>query len=473
LSPADWRAKLAEFLASPDPDQTLLEHIRQVAIAQSTTALWRPGRPLKLLLAGYFGAGNVGSDMRASEIVRQIRFLLGADHVSFSALSLRAEWPPDILSGVRCRLFEGYVPQVLAEAVDEHEGVIACEGSMFKSTFSNALSATMAAALGLASDTGKVSVAYGSEVGAMDAALEKLVIERASSSLIMCRNDASCDRARSLGLRAILGADTAWTFEAGTRDEAAMVLRGLGWNGSDPILAVCPANPFWWPVRANPMMAFELELTGAHKELQHSSIFFHAHSAEIERKYRSYVHEIARAVDRIGRSLGAFVLVIGMERIDETACRDLAGQLPGSVPTMLGCRHPVRDVVGLLRSCSLLISSRFHAIVGAMPSLVPSIGIANDERIGNLLSGSPRLLRAADPDLGERIVEAARTLDLEEVRRSSRATVEAAIRGMGMMGIAFADEVRRVLPDLPLAVRDPGWQSHLPPLPAAIQDLLG
>jgi hypothetical protein len=41
---------------------------------------WRPGEKLKLLFAGYNGTRNMGSDVRVEEMLRQLRYILGADH---------------------------------------------------------------------------------------------------------------------------------------------------------------------------------------------------------------------------------------------------------------------------------------------------------------------------------------------------------------------------------------------------------
>ncbi len=49
-----------------------------------------------------------------------------------------------------------------------NHGVIACEGSMFKSKFANALTTMMIGSLGLASAENKLSVGYGGEAGHMD-----------------------------------------------------------------------------------------------------------------------------------------------------------------------------------------------------------------------------------------------------------------------------------------------------------------
>src|SRR5205823_11172663 len=48
---------------------------------------WRPGEKLKLLFAGYNGTRNTGSDVRVQEMLRQIRHVLGAEHVDFSVMT--------------------------------------------------------------------------------------------------------------------------------------------------------------------------------------------------------------------------------------------------------------------------------------------------------------------------------------------------------------------------------------------------
>jgi polysaccharide pyruvyl transferase WcaK-like protein len=122
-----------------------------------------------------------------------------------------------------------------------------------------------------------------------------------------------------------------------------------------------------------------------------------------------------------------------------------------------------------------MISSRFHALVAAMPAGVPSIGIAMDEPIRNLFTEANqggRLIATDNPDLGIHVVEAARRLDRDEVRCASRATTEAAVRAIGGMGRQFLDEFRLFFPDFALPAHRPAWQAHLPTLPADIDSFL-
>lgn len=465
-----------EFALSPDPDGTLLKHLGQAldAARPLVTPRWQPGQPLRLLLSGYFGAGNVGSDMRSGEILRQLRHLLG-EEVQFSALAVSPELAEGMYEGVTCLPTDVYTADFLIDSVNHHHGVIACEGSMFKSTFSDVLSAIMAGTLGLASAHGKLAVGYGAEVGSMNPRLRTFVQSHTGEALILCRNGASLRAAQALSLRCRAGADTAWTFRAAPPERAGALLRARGWNGSDPVLAVCPVNPFWWPVRASPRMVLEMQKTGAHRELSYRSPFFHADSPEIRSAYAHYLDQLALTVSALARERNAFPVIVGMERVDERACADLASRLGLSRAPMLGYQHLVPDVIAVLRASSLLISSRFHALVGAMPAGVPSIGISMDERIDNLFGDAGqdwRVVRADVPDLAARVMAAAKRLEPDAVASSARVTVALALQGIGQMGMDFCAELERCLPDYPLAPRAAHWEAHLPPLPSEIHELL-
>lgn len=470
------RQRQQAFLTSSDPEATLLAHLSTlIDEVPPNDSPWHPGTPLKLLLAGYSGAGNVGTEMRAGEILRQLRHLLGPG-VEFSALSMGSTLPADVLPDVTCLpLSAGYIPEVVVGATRQHHGTIACEGSMFKSTFANVLSAVMAGALAAAARGRKLSVGYGAEVTDMDAPLEDFIRRHVDQSLILCRNEPSRRAAIELGLRAAPGADTGWTVPASPPEAGRRLLQARGWNGHDPILTICPMNPFWWPVRPSPQMAREFRRSGAHKDRHYASLFFHAASPDIERKYRTYLTQLGHAVRALCRILSAFPVIVAMERVDETACRDLSVIIAAQASVVIGADHKVGDIVSMLRCSALLLSSRFHGLVGAMPAGIPSIGIAMDERIRNLFSETgqaDRVVDAQDPDLANRLVTTARRLDPVEVRRASRQTVCNALQAMGNMGQRFLEEVGRCLPDFPLPARPASWQAHVAPLSPDIEAFL-
>ena len=124
-------------------------------------AQWKPGEPLKLLFSGYTGTRNTGADVRVEEMIRQVRSLLGDDLADLSILTIDPEGSRGYFRTVKQLHLPQIFPRFVVEAVHAHHGVIACEGSMFKSKFANALSTLMVGSLGCAVAENKLAVGYG------------------------------------------------------------------------------------------------------------------------------------------------------------------------------------------------------------------------------------------------------------------------------------------------------------------------
>lgn len=62
---------------------------------------WTPGKPLKLLLVGYLGSQNTGSNARTEEMVRQFRHVLGEDQVELSVATLNKALTTGYFLGAR------------------------------------------------------------------------------------------------------------------------------------------------------------------------------------------------------------------------------------------------------------------------------------------------------------------------------------------------------------------------------------
>jgi polysaccharide pyruvyl transferase WcaK-like protein len=440
---------------------------------------WRKGEPLKLLLAGYVGTRNTGADVRVEEMVRQFRHLFGDDHVDLSIVTS----DPALTKGYFRTVKQLHIPQIfhkfLYDTVRHQHGVIACEGSMFKSKFANALSTMMIGALGLATAEEKIAVGYGGEAGAMDPSLEELVKKHCKTALVITRNPESADVLERLGVPTALGTDTAWTFECAPPSTAEKLLRRAGWDGKTPVLAVCPINPFWWPVRPEPLKAALNGISGTFSDAHYKSIYFHNDAPDVEQRFKRYLTGMAGAVKDYARAHDVFPVLIGMEQLDRKACERVDEMLGGGTPMFVSDDHDMFEMVSILRKSSMIVSSRYHAIVCSMPGLVPSIGVTMDERIRNLMSdrGQNELaLEVDDPKLDEHLLE-----QMERVGQNpeviqegiGRAVVSNLIR-MGHMGQVLVDHVRTFYPDFPFA-KDLGlggdpWR-HLPPLGPTTQAL--
>src|SRR6266853_258842 len=152
---------------------------------------WQPGEKLNLLFAGYNGTRNTGSDVRVEEMLRQVRRVLGKENLALSVMSQNLDWSRGYFGDARQVFLPDIYPPFLFREVRRHHGVIACEGSMFKSKFADALTTMFIGALGIASVENKLSVGYGAEAGYMDPLLEKMCARYCRRSLIITRNQES------------------------------------------------------------------------------------------------------------------------------------------------------------------------------------------------------------------------------------------------------------------------------------------
>ncbi|HZZ14560.1 MAG TPA: hypothetical protein VFE08_01210, partial [Candidatus Sulfotelmatobacter sp.] len=152
---------------------------------------WKPGEKLKLLFAGYNGTRNMGSDVRVEEMLRQIRHILGSERVELSVMSQNFDFSREYFEGSRQVHLPDIFPPFLANEVPKHDGVVACEGSMFKSKFANALTTMMIGSLGIAAAQNKLSVGYGAEAGHMDPLVAKMCGRYCRNSFVITRNEES------------------------------------------------------------------------------------------------------------------------------------------------------------------------------------------------------------------------------------------------------------------------------------------
>src|SRR5258708_7893729 len=141
-----------------------LIEIRRVGWMFGLGRRWEPGEKLRLLFAGYNGTRNTGSDVRVQEMLRQVRHVLGASNVDFSVMTQDFNRSRGYFESTRQVYLPDVFPPFLFHEVSQNHGVIACEGSMFKSKFANALTTMMIGSLGLASAENKLSLAYGGRV---------------------------------------------------------------------------------------------------------------------------------------------------------------------------------------------------------------------------------------------------------------------------------------------------------------------
>jgi polysaccharide pyruvyl transferase WcaK-like protein len=429
---------------------------------------WLSGEKLRLLFAGYNGTRNTGSDVRVNEMLRQIRHVLGAENVDLSVMTQSFDRTRGYFEGTRQVFLPDVFPPFLYREARSHHGVVACEGSMFKSKFANALTTMMIGSLGLASSENKLSVAYGAEAGHMDRLMERMCGRYVHDSLVITRNVESQAVLGRLGVSTELGTDTAWTFSPHPDSYGRKALRDAGWDEKTPVLVLCPIHPFVWPVRASLAKYAARVATGAYRESQYRTVYFHESGQEVDRKFRHYLDAFIGSTRAFRQKHSVFTVLVAMERLDGVACRAIAGEIPG-LPVFTSDDYDMYQLVSILRRCSYMVSSRYHGIVTSMPSLVASAGVTMDERIRNLMRerGHPHLfLTVDDPHLGPKMLEMMERLvaEAEAVREGIGHTVVRNLKAMARMGVIFEDVVRRQYPEFPLRRGVRSWEQYLPAL---------
>ncbi len=438
---------------------------------------WTPGKKLKLLFAGYNGTRNTGSDVRPEETLRQLRHILGADHVEFSAMSQNFQLTDGYFKGSQQVHLPDIFPPFLSREIPKHHGVVVVEGSAFKSKFANALTTMIVGSLGIATAQNKLAVGYGSEAGQMDPLVAKMCGRYCKHSLIITRNEESRTVLRKLGVPTELGTDTAWTFEPLPPEYGRRVLQDAGWDGRLPVLIACPINPFWWPVTPSLIKYAARATAGAYKDSHYRTIYFHKSGAEVDAAFERYLTAIANAVNAFRQKHRVFVVLAATEQLDARACHRISEKL-GGLPVFTSEAYDMYQMVSILRAGNLMASSRFHGIVTSMPALVPSAGITMDERIRNLMrerGHEDLLMNVDDPDLEPKLLSALEKLatDGERIADSIGRTVVKNLKTMARMGVYFEEEVQRRYPDFPTRKGQWCWEDYLPPMDAGLHRLIG
>ncbi len=369
---------------------------------------WQPGQKLKILLVGYNGARNTGADARVVAMVKQLQQRFGSQEAELTLMTLN----PDNIKGyfpdnVRILPFPTFFCWSLFRAASAHHAAVLCEGSTLTHTFADALSMFFCQAAGIMKRQGKPCIAYGSDVTPLHRRLRRLAQATCSDVRFIARSQQSLQTLQSLGFQSQIGTDTAWTFRVPARlDTGREHLLAQGWDGRKPLLGVAVINPYCWPVRPSLWRWLMSMLTGR-RALQYDKMYFFRDSRKRRDKYRCYLAQMAEAVRAYRDASDAFVVIIGMEKLDARACQDFRAMLGGRCALVTSADTPVFQMTSVLHCLNLLVTSRYHAAVLSMLKGMPIVAVSMDNRLDSLfldMQLSDRYLHhVGDPDLAGRI----------------------------------------------------------------------
>lgn len=347
---------------------------------------WEAGQPLKILLVGYNGARNTGADARVIALTEQIKEALGAGQAELTVMTLDTDNTKGYFAeSVRLFRFTTFFFFSLIRAASSHHVAVLCEGNTLTRTFADALTLFFCEAAGIMKRQGKPCIAYGSEVGHIDGWLGTLCKDMCQDTYFIARTELSLPNLEALGLKGHVGTDTAWTFQSSEGEKWAFTqLLNAGWNGRQPVIGVAVINPYCWPVRPSLGRWIRAIMTRDSSN-QYDKMYFFMDSYQRRQAFHHYLQETASSVNRYQYEEDAFVVILGMEKLDADACRIIEKQIKGPHAVYTSETYDVFQMTGLLRQLSILITSRYHAAVLSMEHTIPIVAVSMDARLDGLM----------------------------------------------------------------------------------------
>ncbi|MTK63469.1 MAG: polysaccharide pyruvyl transferase family protein [Methanobacterium sp.] len=338
----------------------------------------------KVLLMGYNGANNTGSETRLISIIEDLRMVLGKD-VELTIPTLNEK-------NLRRYIEEDEhlkivpIPSIyffaLKNIVKRQDLVLLVEGSCYMDTWTSALLWAFLWTTRCAYNQGIPCIAYAVDSGELSTFNRFLVKREASKTdLIITRTKYAGDRLIDIGVSApiVNTADCAFSFE--TKMEDKNILKKI-WNSEAPdsqegFVGIAVVDFHLWPVVIRPW--------GKKVNLYKWPYYFsrsrsRVQKSEILSKY--WANEADRIVEKHGKN----IVIICMEELDEPLAIEVKNKMrhPEKAQIVSAGTYNASQMTEVLRSLELLITSRYHAGVLSMKNSVPQIGIGHDQRLKGL-----------------------------------------------------------------------------------------
>jgi polysaccharide pyruvyl transferase WcaK-like protein len=338
----------------------------------------------KVLLMGYNGANNTGSETRLISIIEDIRNVLGKD-VELTIPTLNEK-------NLRRYIEEDEqlkivpIPSIyffaLKKIVEKQDLVLLVEGSCYMDTWTSALLWAFLWTTRCAYNQGIPCIAYAVDSGELSRFNRFLVKREASKTdLIITRTTYARERLIDIGVTApiVSTADCAFTFE--TRLEAKNSLKKI-WNSeksasNEGFIGMAVVDFHLWPVVIRPW--------GRKVNLYKWPYYFSRSRSRVQRS-ETLSKNWAREADRIIELHSKNMIIICMEELDEPLAIEIKNRMKHSEKAQIvsAGTFNASQMTEVLRSLELLITSRYHAGVLSMKTSVPQIGIGHDLRLKGL-----------------------------------------------------------------------------------------
>ena len=393
-----------------------------------------------MLLVGYNGANNTGSESRLLSIIEDVRAVLGPDAI----ITIPSLNPVNL-----CRYIEetptlriAPIPSIyfsaLKRLVRRSDVMLLVEGSCYMDTWTSALLWAFLWSTKQAANYGRPSMAYAVDSGNLSPSNLKRVRKDASrTDLIVTRTQAAADRLIGYGVDAPIEvtADSSFTFEMDPADEG-MMERLWPEAAAGCVAGITPVDFHMWPVVIRPW---------GRRTDQYRWPYYFSRSRERTEATARLAKGLARQATRLIEEHDKHVALVCMEELDETLVRQVQALVPRKdrVRVFSSCELNASEMQGLLKDLDMLITSRYHSAVLASPASVPVVAIGHDPRVEDLMRDmniyKTNFISHSADDLFERLEEKVERVladpapEREVVRRAYAKHVERARRNQHLL----------------------------------------
>lgn len=331
----------------------------------------------KILLLGYNGANNTGSEARLLSIICDVREILGPEVLitvpTLNEANLRRYLQEDeflkIAPIAPIFFFD------IRRLVKEHDVLILVEGSCYMDTWTSALLWAFLWGTRCASNFKKPSLAYAVDVGHLSSFNKWLVKREASKTdLIITRTGLAAEELKEIGVTAPIDvtADCAFTFKTDENDEN--ILKENWPDSNSGFVGLAPVDFYLWPVVMRPW---------GKKENQYKWPYYFSRSKDRIGQSENLALRWAQEADRIIEKYGIRIALICMEEVDEPLVRRIKEKMknPEMVKIFSSREYNASEMTSILRSLDLLVTSRYHAGVLSLEGRISQIAIGHDTRL--------------------------------------------------------------------------------------------
>jgi polysaccharide pyruvyl transferase WcaK-like protein len=333
---------------------------------------------LRVLMLGYNGANNTGAEALLLSDIEDVRSVLGPQAV----ITIPSLNPANLRRYVKetPNLHIAHMPTIyfstIRRLVRENDLIMLVEGSTYMDTWSSAMLWVYLWATHCADDMGKPCLAYATDAGEIKSALNRWLVrgEASKTSLIITRAAAAAERLRSFGVIAPMEvtADNAFNFRP---DPADAGLLARAWPEAGPnVVGMALVDFYQWPVVMKPW---------GPKEDCYKWPYYFTRTPERTRATEALARSYAAMADELITRYGKAVALIGMEALDEALLRKVHGYMlhPDRARIFCSREYNASQMVYILRSLELLLTSRYHACVLSLAAKVPQMAIGHDLRL--------------------------------------------------------------------------------------------